>query len=94
MAALADALILSSLSDLVVFVARTGLTRSADLKAAAASLTQGYTPIAGMVVFEDVERQLYYPEGSNSDHGIRRSRALSRADSARADSESRTPTPT
>jgi capsular exopolysaccharide synthesis family protein len=60
-AALADGLILASLSDLVVFVVRTGLTKPADLKAAAASLTQGYTPIAGMVVFERLAATLYYP---------------------------------
>lgn len=60
-AALADGLILTSLSDLVVFVVRTGLTKPADLKATAASLTQGYTPIAGMVVFEELAAETYYP---------------------------------
>jgi hypothetical protein len=59
-AALADGLILTSLSDLAVFVVRTGLTKPADLKAAVASLTQGYTPIAGMVVFEELTAKLYY----------------------------------
>jgi capsular exopolysaccharide synthesis family protein len=60
-AVLADGLILASLSDLVVFVVRTGLTKPADLKASAASLTQGFTPIAGMVVFEAIAADLYYP---------------------------------
>lgn len=65
-AALADGLILASLSDLVVFVVRAGLTRPRDLRAAASSLAQSNTPVEGMVVFEQVETDLYYPSsGAN-----------------------------
>jgi len=60
-AALADGLILASLADLVVFVVRAGLTRPADLKAAEGSLAQYRTPVEGMVVFEELTRNLYYP---------------------------------
>lgn len=62
-AALADGLILSTLSDLVVFVARANVTRVADLRAAWSSLSQSVTPVEGMVVFEQVETQSYYPTG-------------------------------
>ena len=60
-AGLADGLILASLSDAVVIVARTGLTKPADLTAAAASLGQSQTSIAGIVVFEDRQVESYYP---------------------------------
>jgi tyrosine-protein kinase len=60
-AALADGLILASLSDVVVFVVRAGLTRPADLKAASASLAQSRTPVEGMVMFEDLVTKPYYP---------------------------------
>ncbi len=60
-AALADGLILASLSDIVVFVVRAGLTRPADLKASAASLAQSRTPVEGMVMFEDLLTKPYYP---------------------------------
>ncbi len=58
---LADGLILASLSDAVVLVVRTGLTKPADLTAAAASLRQSQTPIAGLVVFEERPVESYYP---------------------------------
>lgn len=58
---LADGLILASLSDAVVMVARTGLTRPADLTAAATSLRQSQTLVAGMVVFEERQVESYYP---------------------------------
>jgi capsular exopolysaccharide synthesis family protein len=71
-AALADGLILASLADLVVFVVRAGLTRPADLKAAAGSLAQYRTPVEGMVVFEELTRNLYYPlsEEHGGDRGV------------------------
>jgi capsular exopolysaccharide synthesis family protein len=71
-AALADGLILASLSDVVVFVVRAGLTRPADLKAAAQSLAQSRTPVEGMVVFEELTRNLYYPlaEEQGRDGGV------------------------
>jgi receptor protein-tyrosine kinase len=50
---LADGLILASLSDLTILVARAGLTKPADLRSATSMLTQSYTPIAGLVVFEE-----------------------------------------
>jgi capsular exopolysaccharide synthesis family protein len=60
-AGLADGLILASLSDAVVMVARTGLTKPTDLTTAAASLRQGQTPIVGLVVFEERPVESYYP---------------------------------
>ncbi len=53
--------ILASLSDLVVFIVRAGITRPADLKSAASSLAQSRTPVEGMVVFEELAMGLYYP---------------------------------
>lgn len=64
-AALADGLILATLSDLIVFVARAHVTRPADLRASRASLSQNVTPVEGMVVFEELETQLYYPIGDS-----------------------------
>jgi receptor protein-tyrosine kinase len=58
---LADGLILASLSDAVVMVARTGLTKPADLTAAASSLRHSQTLIAGVVVFEERQVESYYP---------------------------------
>ncbi len=58
---LADGLILASLSDAVVVVVRTQLTRPADLTSIATSLRQSHTPIAGLVVFEQREVESYYP---------------------------------
>ena len=60
-AGLADGLILASLSDAVVMVVRTGLTKPIDLTTAAASLRQSQTPIAGLVVFEERLVESYYP---------------------------------
>jgi capsular exopolysaccharide synthesis family protein len=59
---LADASILASMSDGVIVVSRVGLTKRADLPAAAANLRQVPTPIVGVVVLE--QRQIddtYYP---------------------------------
>jgi Mrp family chromosome partitioning ATPase len=58
---LADGLILASLSDLTILVARAGHTKPADLRAATSMLTQSYTPIAGLVVFEEKGAEPYYP---------------------------------
>jgi polysaccharide biosynthesis transport protein len=60
-AGLADSLILASLSDAVVMVVRTGLTKSTDLMTSATSLHQSQTPIAGLVVFEERSVESYYP---------------------------------
>lgn len=60
-AGLADGLILASLSDAVVMVIRAGLTKPTDLTAAAASLRQSQTAIAGLVVFEERPFESYYP---------------------------------
>jgi capsular exopolysaccharide synthesis family protein len=60
-AELADGLILASLSDAVVLVVRTGVTKPADLQAAARSLRQSQTAIAGLVVFEERAVESYYP---------------------------------
>jgi capsular exopolysaccharide synthesis family protein len=59
---LADALILASLSDGVVLVARTGVTKPEQLKSAALSLEQTDTPVIGLVVYEprQIDRT-YYP---------------------------------
>jgi succinoglycan biosynthesis transport protein ExoP len=68
-ATLADGLILASLSDAVVMVVRTNLTTPNDLTAAAASLRQINTPIAGLVVFEEqvVEPYYYHPVAEDGD---------------------------
>lgn len=76
MADLADGLILASLSDAVVVVARTGLTKPTDLTAAAASLRQSQTPIAGLVVFEERPVESYYPL-SNERHAVAHDPAMS-----------------
>jgi capsular exopolysaccharide synthesis family protein len=60
-AGLADGLILASLSDAVVMVVRTGLTKPTDLTTAATSLYQSQTSIAGLVVFEERSVEAYYP---------------------------------
>jgi capsular exopolysaccharide synthesis family protein len=65
-AGLADGLILAALSDAVVMVARTGVTRPADLTAAASSLHQSQTLIAGLVVFEERPAEPYYPLGKDA----------------------------
>jgi polysaccharide biosynthesis transport protein len=64
---LADGLILASLSDAVVVVVRTGLTKPADLLAAARSLRQSHTAIAGLVVFEERAVESYYPVAAERD---------------------------
>jgi succinoglycan biosynthesis transport protein ExoP len=76
-AGLADGLILASLSDAVVIVVRTGLTKPADLTGAAASLRQSQTPIAGLVVFEERPTESYYPAPKGI-HPIKRDSALLR----------------
>ncbi len=60
-AGLADGLILASLSDAVVIVARTDLTSPRNLIETATSLHQSNTPIAGLVVFEKRVIESYYP---------------------------------
>jgi receptor protein-tyrosine kinase len=60
-AGLADGLILSSLADVIVFIVRTGVTTPTDLRASLKSLDQVNTPVEGMVVFEEVSADLYYP---------------------------------
>jgi capsular exopolysaccharide synthesis family protein len=59
---LADALILASLADGVALVARTGVTKPDDLRAASVSLQQSGTPVVGLVVFEPrAIDKTYYP---------------------------------
>ncbi|MBV9919206.1 MAG: hypothetical protein JO153_22090 [Solirubrobacterales bacterium] len=60
-AGLADGLILSSLADFVVLVARAGMTKPNELTAATTSIDHTHTPIAGLVVFEEAMSELYYP---------------------------------
>jgi tyrosine-protein kinase Etk/Wzc len=72
---LADGLILASLSDVVVLVVRAGVTKPADLTAAANSLLHNMTPVAGTVVFEELPVEPYYyaaPDkpGSTSAAGV------------------------
>jgi receptor protein-tyrosine kinase len=57
---LADGLILASHSDAVVLVARAGMTKPGDLTAATNSLHHITTPIAGVVVFEELPVERYY----------------------------------
>ena len=63
LAGLADGLILASQSDSVILVVRAGLTKPADIAAAAGSLQHNMTPIAGLVVFEELVLDPYYPNG-------------------------------
>lgn len=59
---IADGLLLASISDAVVVVARTGVTKPADLTSVATSMQQTHTPIAGLVVFEQrTVSEYYYP---------------------------------
>jgi capsular exopolysaccharide synthesis family protein len=58
---LADGLILASMSDFAVLVARAGITKRDDLRAAASSLNQSFTPVAGLVMFEEKTSDPYYP---------------------------------
>jgi len=59
---LADGLILASLSDGVVAVARTGVTKRSDLRAVIVSLRQSGAPLVGLVVFEPrTIDKTYYP---------------------------------
>jgi Mrp family chromosome partitioning ATPase len=70
LAGLADGLILSSQSDSVLLVVRAGMTKPADVAAAVSSLQHNKTPIAGLVVFEELSTDSYYPfvgEGSKGD---------------------------
>ena len=53
-------MILASRSDVVVLVVRAGVTRPSDLTAATNSLLHNMTPIAGMVVFEELPSEPYY----------------------------------
>lgn len=57
---LADGLILASHSDAVVLVARADMTKPGDLTAATNSLHHITTPIAGVVVFEELPVERYY----------------------------------
>lgn len=63
---LADGLILSSLADLVVLVARVNLTKPDELVSATKSLSQAGRPIAGLVVFDEVSPELKYPYAQDS----------------------------
>jgi Mrp family chromosome partitioning ATPase len=57
---LADGLILASHSDAVVLVARAGLTKPGEIVLATNSLHHITTPIAGVVVFEELPVERYY----------------------------------
>jgi polysaccharide biosynthesis transport protein len=58
---LVDGLILASQSDSVLLVVRAGLTKPSDIAAATGSLKHNKTPIAGLVVFEELVVDSYYP---------------------------------
>ncbi len=59
---LADALILASISDAVIVVARTGLTKPQDLRSVAEEYATEPDPIAGLVMFEERPvSEYYYP---------------------------------
>jgi Mrp family chromosome partitioning ATPase len=62
LAGLVDGLILASQSDSVVLVVRAGLTKPADIAAATNSLKHNKTPIAGLVIFEELVIDSYYPD--------------------------------
>jgi capsular exopolysaccharide synthesis family protein len=71
-AGLADGLILCSLADAMVLVARAGVTKPAELTAATTSLYQTHTALSGLVVFEETASELYYPYGGEREGGSRR----------------------
>jgi len=62
LAGLVDGLVLASQSDSVLLVVRAGLTKPADIAAATNSLKHNKTPIAGLVVFEELIVDSYYPD--------------------------------
>jgi Mrp family chromosome partitioning ATPase len=64
---LADGLILASQSDLVALVVRTGVTKPADVTAATRSLRQNQSPVAGVVVFEELPIEPYYAAAAQAD---------------------------
>lgn len=74
---LADGLILASQSDMVVLVVRAGVTKPADLAATTTSLRHNRTPVAGMVVFEELRHEPYYGS-SMPDSKASRSAAVAR----------------
>ena len=62
LAQLADGLIVSSLADGVLMVARSGITSRQDLLSGMASVRQTRTPVVGLVMFEPVTTDdAYYP---------------------------------
>ncbi len=58
---LADGLLLASESDVVVLVVRTGVTRPSSLTSGIESLSNNKIPIAGLVVFDEISVDPYYP---------------------------------
>jgi capsular exopolysaccharide synthesis family protein len=68
-AALADGLILASLAEIIIFVVRAGVTNRADLRASTQSLEQIKTPVEGIVMFENLETDLYYYPGYDNGAG-------------------------
>jgi capsular exopolysaccharide synthesis family protein len=71
LAGLADALILASQSDAVLLVVRAGLTKPADVASAVGSLQHNKTPIAGLVVFEEITADAYPYAGREPKAGSR-----------------------
>jgi Mrp family chromosome partitioning ATPase len=65
---LADGLLLASESDMVMLVVRTGVTRPAELTAGVDTLVNNKIPIAGLVVFDEISAEPYYP-AMNGDAG-------------------------
>jgi capsular exopolysaccharide synthesis family protein len=63
LAGLADGLVLGAVSDAVVLVVRTDLTKPSEVNAAVRGLLQNSTTIAGVVIFEEQTDRLaaYYP---------------------------------
>ncbi len=73
---LADALILASVSDAVVIVARAGLTKPRDLSSVASSMQQSQTPIAGLVMFEERRVSEYYYPSQHDRSAVKRDPAV------------------
>jgi succinoglycan biosynthesis transport protein ExoP len=68
MAHLADALLLTAHSDGVALVVRTGVSKPADVTTATTRLRKTGTPLAGLVVFEELTSTPYYgPQTADSD---------------------------
>ncbi len=69
MSHLADALLLAAHSDGVALVVRTSVSKPADVTTATTRLRKTGTPLAGLVVFEELAATPYYGPGASASEG-------------------------